>query len=48
MEIKLDRECLQDFKRWFERKTGRKPLLIRGARQTGKSTAIRMFARLNG
>lgn len=44
MRIKFERECLQDFKQWFERKSGRKPLLIRGARQTGKTTAIRMFA----
>lgn len=43
MGIQLHRECLHDFKLWFKRKGGRKPLLIRGARQTGKTTAIRMF-----
>jgi len=48
MKVQLNRECLQDFKLWFERKSGRKPLLIRGARQTGKTTAIRMFAKQRG
>lgn len=32
---------------WLARK-GRKPLIIRGARQTGKSTLVRMFARSSG
>lgn len=44
MKIKLNRECLNDFKEWLKRGDKRKPLLIRGARQTGKSTAVRMFA----
>jgi len=44
MRVQLHRECLRDFKLWFERENGRKPLLIRGARQTGKTTAVRMFA----
>lgn len=44
MNLKLKRNCLRDFQHWFERESGRKPLLIRGARQTGKTTAIRMFA----
>lgn len=44
MGIRLHRECLNDFSEWFDRRDGRKPLLIRGARQTGKTTAIRMFA----
>ena len=48
MITQLYRECLHDFRLWFERKTGRKPLLIRGARQTGKTTAIRMFAEERG
>lgn len=32
---------------WYERK-GRKPLVIRGARQVGKSTLVRRFAKNNG
>lgn len=32
---------------WLARK-GRKPLIIRGARQTGKSTLVRMFAQSSG
>lgn len=33
--------------KWLVRK-GRKPLLIRGARQTGKSTLVRLFAQTTG
>jgi len=32
---------------WIEKKR-RKPLILRGARQTGKSTLVRMFASKNG
>lgn len=39
----LYRNALVFLDSWKERKT-RKPLVIRGARQTGKSTLIRMFA----
>ena len=48
MKIHFQRQCLHDFGVWFKRGNGRKPLLIRGARQTGKTTAIRMFARQSG
>lgn len=34
-------------RRWLER-PGRKPLVVRGARQTGKSTLVRQFADANG
>lgn len=40
----LHRQCLQDFSKWFNRSSNRKPLLIRGARQIGKTTAVRLFA----
>ena len=32
---------------WFER-DGRKPLMVRGARQVGKSTLVRLFAEKRG
>ena len=32
---------------WYQKK-GRKPLVIRGARQVGKSTLVRRFARNHG
>ena len=32
---------------WLQRKN-RKPLIVRGARQIGKSTLIELFARQNG
>ncbi len=44
MENSLRRLCLEDFSRWFNQPSGRKPLLIRGARQIGKTTAVRLFA----
>ncbi len=37
---------LDDLEDWYNKKT-RKPLIIRGARQVGKSTLVREFARIN-
>ncbi len=39
----IKRDCLSHLKEWCYR-TRRKPLLIRGARQVGKTTLVRMFA----
>ncbi len=39
------RECIADLKQWFALPRGEaKPLLLRGARQVGKSTLVRLFA----
>ncbi len=43
----LDRSSDSFLKAWY-RKKRRKPLVIRGARQVGKSTLVRRFARSNG
>lgn len=40
------RRQLQDLHQWFSKKT-RKPLVIRGARQVGKSTLVKLFAENN-
>jgi len=40
----LDRACLPQIVEWSARAQGRKPLLIRGARQVGKTTLVRMLA----
>ena len=40
----LARKCLDYLKEWHSRKAGRKPLLIRGARQVGKTTLVRILA----
>ncbi len=40
----FDRTILIELKRWSERKD-RKPLVLRGARQVGKTTAVKLFAR---
>ena len=40
----FSRDALQYFERWLEKKR-RKPLILRGARQVGKSTTVRLFAR---
>ncbi len=40
----LIRKCLDYLKEWHARETGRKPLLIRGARQVGKTTLVRILA----
>ena len=37
------RNILDDFRKWAN-KTDRKPLIIRGARQVGKTTVVEMFA----
>ena len=43
----LERSSDNILKAWY-RKKRRKPLVIRGARQVGKSTLVRRFARDNG
>ena len=40
----LNRHGLDLLVEWFRRKDGRKPLLMRGARQVGKTTLVRMLA----
>lgn len=40
----MDRQALEYLKKW-KLKDGRKPLIIRGARQVGKSYLVRVFAR---
>jgi predicted AAA+ superfamily ATPase len=40
----LKRSALQYLKKWKDKKT-RKPLIIRGARQVGKSSLVRIFAK---
>jgi len=40
----LDRECENTLAKWLT-KSSRKPLVIRGARQVGKSTLVRKFCR---
>lgn len=41
----LDRDALLDLQRWFNRPS-RKPLILRGARQVGKTTLVRQFAKI--
>ncbi len=41
----LYRNAIEPLKSWYSRKQ-RKPLLIRGARQVGKTTLVRMFAEM--
>ena len=43
----MDRKAEKYLKLWLER-DGRKPLMIRGARQVGKSTLVRLFAAKQG
>lgn len=40
----FEREIIQELKKWRV-KDGRKPLVIRGARQVGKTTVVRRFAK---
>src|SRR5271154_2512660 len=40
----FERNILQELKRW-RTKDPRKPLIIRGARQVGKTTVVKQFAR---
>jgi predicted AAA+ superfamily ATPase len=42
----MRRHALKDLKNWYQKKN-RKPLIIRGARQVGKSTLVRLFAKEN-
>lgn len=42
----MQRKQLEFLSSWFNKKR-RKPLVIRGARQVGKSTLVEMFARQN-
>lgn len=42
----LERSAEKDLIRWYGRKR-RKPLVLRGARQVGKSTLVRRFAEIN-
>lgn len=42
----MDRFAEEDLKQWYENYR-RKPLVLRGARQVGKSTLVRQFARKN-
>ena len=39
----MKRDTLKDLDDWFDRKS-RKPMIIRGARQVGKTSLVRMFA----
>lgn len=43
----MKRNALHDLKAWYAR-TKRKPLVLRGARQVGKSTLVRLFAEEQG
>ena len=43
----IKRQSEQYLKHWFD-KTRRKPLVLRGARQVGKSTLVRQFAEHHG
>lgn len=44
----LYRSSLEYINEWFNKKDNRKPLLIRGARQVGKTTIVRMLAEETG
>lgn len=44
----MKREKLSNLINWFQQDTPRKPLIIRGARQVGKSTLVRLFAEAVG
>ena len=39
----IDRLILKDLQEWYT-KNNRKPLIIRGARQVGKTTIVKFFA----
>lgn len=43
----MNRQALSDLNSWIDRKN-RKPLVLRGARQVGKSTLVRQFAAAKG
>ena len=40
----FERDIYNQLQKWAER-TGRKPLVLRGARQVGKTTLVNEFAR---
>ncbi|MDR3236347.1 MAG: hypothetical protein LBT48_06440 [Prevotellaceae bacterium] len=40
----FERTIIQKLSRW-QQASDRKPLVLRGARQTGKTTAVNLFAR---
>ena len=40
----FDREVISDLENW-RRKKSRKPLILRGARQVGKTSLVNLFAR---
>jgi predicted AAA+ superfamily ATPase len=40
----FNRDITKEFKKWAE-KSGRKPLILRGARQVGKTTAVDLFSK---
>lgn len=42
--MKIDRDIIQDLQRWKKRKD-RKPLILQGARQIGKTTTVRTFGK---
>ena len=42
------RNQLQILSDWYAKGTGRKPIILRGARQVGKSTLVRLFAQEQG
>lgn len=44
--MNIGRDIINEFVRWKER-SDRKPLIVQGARQIGKTTAIRMFGECN-
>jgi len=50
MSLRIPRNAFGLLKVWLSRPLtlGRKPLIVRGARQTGKSTLVRMFAEREG
>ena len=45
--MELERTAIIDLEKWFSQDR-RKPLVIRGARQVGKSTLVRLFAEKHG
>jgi predicted AAA+ superfamily ATPase len=44
----LNRTVFDDLSKWYYREHNRKPLIIRGARQIGKTTSVRLFAQKEG
>jgi len=47
MKIKINRNTYIKLLEWKDSKN-RKPLLLRGARQVGKTTLVRQFAKASG